>query len=338
MRGVIPIIYEFLDKYYPNCESVILGGSYIEGGFNEYSDFDIVVIDNKAVVSTEKVYLDFGTRFEVNEYSKHSITEQLIREREKGIPVLTGICGLGIVVKGEGIGQGIQQQAQHNAKSGPYSLSAIELSKRITEISSILEAMKKNPNYSARIFLVNLLSIKFPDLILRLNNFWSGKGKRLIRQLEKFDNNLKDMLLDSLCKFYYFNDIQPLEKLLNMYVFNVLDIEPLCVKFSRRKEISLEERRYFITDSIYDLLGSDDFGEQLILINTLSLRLAEFILRSQNIWDNDELKIHQILKRFNEGLYLEFTESLEMAYVQKRFTKLINFTDAFLLSYGGRYF
>jgi hypothetical protein len=341
-NSYLKIVREFLDIHYPDCIIGIIGGSIVTGGFGEYSDYDLVILIEALDRPKEEVIFYLNMRFEVSIHNKDTFLRTLEEERLKGIPVLTVVSAFGEIVKGGKEGYFLINNAKRNYAAGPLKLTEGMLDKKIREISRLFKYAYNSKNKDVRMTLVNLLSLKIPDIILRINERWSGKGKRLVRELGDFDNVVKNDFLNSINHFYQTDNLASLERFYNNCInsrgIKVNDISTSLKDIKRFKITSLDERRYFITDSLYDLIDNDNESEKLIIANTLSLRLIEYILRENDVWRNDEFQIAETIREFNSDFFSTLCDCLSEGYFLGEYDRLINFVDCSLEPYGGRTF
>jgi hypothetical protein len=102
------------------------------------------------------------------------------------------------------------------------------------------------------------------------------------------------------------------------------------------KEAKLE--RYFITEMLDDLIGTDRFEEEVFIINELVERLCNFILVNNQEWVGRGKWIPCLIKKFDQRLYNDLMTALEDFYSSKNKELIKNFVERELDRYGGRYF
>jgi predicted nucleotidyltransferase len=107
------------------------------------------------------------------------------------------------------------------------------------------------------------------------------------------------------------------------------------------EKLSLEDirmSRYFLTDLLDDFIDADNMDEALITFNTLSIQIAEFILRVNGNWIGRGKGLVRALKQYDEQLYKRFMVSLDAFYKAGDKQPFIQFFDDILEPYGGRLF
>ncbi|MEX1030007.1 MAG: nucleotidyltransferase domain-containing protein [Paenibacillaceae bacterium] len=96
--------------------------------------------------------------------------------------------------------------------------------------------------------------------------------------------------------------------------------------------------RYFLTDLLDDFIDTDKTDEALITLNTLSLQVAEFILRSNRKWIGRGKGLVRELRQFDESLCDRFMDSLQSYYQDGNKQPFTEFVDDLLDPHGGRLF
>ncbi|WLR41169.1 nucleotidyltransferase domain-containing protein [Bacillus carboniphilus] len=103
-------------------------------------------------------------------------------------------------------------------------------------------------------------------------------------------------------------------------------------------EDTIRLKRYFISDSLIDFIGSTDRQESLFIANKLSIIVHEFVLRTNKQWIGDSKWIIRSLKEYNIAFAEMFVEAFEAFYRNNEKDKVIELVDNVLDPYGGRLF
>ena len=61
----IEAAFQFIEKYFPNCQGAILAGSVVRGEATETSDLDIVIFDKVLSSSFRVSLVEFGWNIEL---------------------------------------------------------------------------------------------------------------------------------------------------------------------------------------------------------------------------------------------------------------------------------
>ncbi|WP_404336530.1 nucleotidyltransferase domain-containing protein [Planococcus rifietoensis] len=101
---------------------------------------------------------------------------------------------------------------------------------------------------------------------------------------------------------------------------------------------TIRTKRYFITDVLDDLRGSDDRKERLFCVNTLSDLVSEFILRTEQKWIGSSKWVIRSLEAHDHELAVRFVEAFEHFYRTDETAHIIEFVESVLEPYGGRLF
>ncbi|ANU16284.1 nucleotidyltransferase [Planococcus maritimus] len=101
---------------------------------------------------------------------------------------------------------------------------------------------------------------------------------------------------------------------------------------------TIRTKRYFITDVLDDLRGSDDRKERLFCVNTLSDLVSEFILRTEQKWIGSSKWVIRSLEAHDHELAVRFVEAFEHFYRTDETAYIIAFVESVLEPYGGRLF
>ncbi|MGN8646793.1 nucleotidyltransferase domain-containing protein [Gracilibacillus sp. HCP3S3_G5_1] len=101
---------------------------------------------------------------------------------------------------------------------------------------------------------------------------------------------------------------------------------------------TLNTKRYFITDALDDLIGSDNRAESLFIANTLAEQISEFVLRTNKRWIGDSKWMIRSLKDYDKEFTKKFVEAFDTFYKSNKKDKIIILIDDVLSSHGGRLF
>ncbi|MBT2584236.1 nucleotidyltransferase [Planococcus sp. ISL-109] len=101
---------------------------------------------------------------------------------------------------------------------------------------------------------------------------------------------------------------------------------------------TIRMKRYFITDVLDDLRGSEDRRERLFCVNALSDLVSEFILRTERKWIGSSKWVIRSLQAHDPKLAEEFVEVFDLFYKNDETEPVIAFVDRVLEPFGGRLF
>ncbi|QCR30822.1 nucleotidyltransferase domain-containing protein [Lysinibacillus sp. SGAir0095] len=100
----------------------------------------------------------------------------------------------------------------------------------------------------------------------------------------------------------------------------------------------IQSKRYFMTDALEDFIGSTNRAEELMIANTLSDLIQEFVLRSNGRWIGSSKWIIRELNLFDADFTRQFTDAFETFYKHGDKSKVIELVEQILSPYGGRLF
>ncbi|MCM3121749.1 MULTISPECIES: nucleotidyltransferase domain-containing protein [Bacillaceae] len=100
----------------------------------------------------------------------------------------------------------------------------------------------------------------------------------------------------------------------------------------------IEFKRYFITDTLDDFIGTNNKAEELFIANGLADQLQEFILRTNKRWIGKSKWVVRELIRFDPEFTERFIGSFEIYYKTGNKQMIIKLAEEILEEYGGRLF
>ncbi|KGR78238.1 nucleotidyltransferase domain-containing protein [Ureibacillus sinduriensis] len=100
----------------------------------------------------------------------------------------------------------------------------------------------------------------------------------------------------------------------------------------------IQIKRYFITDVLDDFIGSTTRAEELMIANTLTDMIQEFVLRSNGCWIGSSKWIIRELNNLDKLFASQFVDALDTFYKKDDKSKIIDLVDQILQPYGGRLF
>ena len=103
-----------------------------------------------------------------------------------------------------------------------------------------------------------------------------------------------------------------------------------------KKEI--ESKRYFITDTLDDFIGSNNKAEEIFIANTLAEQLQEFVLRTNKRWVGKSKWVVKELNHFDPVFAEQFVEAFSQYYRTGNKHMVIEIADLVLEPFGGRLF
>jgi len=102
-------------------------------------------------------------------------------------------------------------------------------------------------------------------------------------------------------------------------------------------ETEIEDRRYFISDTLDDLDASKPVLDMYGTLANLYNQLGDFVLRAQGKWSGHGKALGRILRREDATLATAFEQAFTAAY-QGDYAPVITLGETLLAPYGGRCF
>ena len=103
-------------------------------------------------------------------------------------------------------------------------------------------------------------------------------------------------------------------------------------------EETIEIKRYFITDTLEDLEGTNRRDEALFIANNLAVHVSEFYLRTNNQWVGNSKWVVRALKKYDTYFAEMFIDAFDSFYRDGEKNKVITLVDNVLKPHGGRLF
>ena len=103
-----------------------------------------------------------------------------------------------------------------------------------------------------------------------------------------------------------------------------------------KKEI--EFKRYFITDTLDDFIGSNNEAEELFIAGTLAEQLQEFVLRTNKRWVGKSKWVVRELNHYDPVFSEKFVEAFSQYYRTGNKKMVVEMAELVLKPYGGRLF
>ncbi|UOR10402.1 nucleotidyltransferase domain-containing protein [Halobacillus amylolyticus] len=101
---------------------------------------------------------------------------------------------------------------------------------------------------------------------------------------------------------------------------------------------TIEVKRYFLTDTLDDFLGSSKREEDLFVASVLAELLIEFYLRTNQQWTGQSKWTIRALRQYDEKFADRIVEAFDTFYKVGDKKQVIAIADSVLEKYGGRLF
>lgn len=101
---------------------------------------------------------------------------------------------------------------------------------------------------------------------------------------------------------------------------------------------TIDEKRYFLTDALEDLIGCADRGEEIFIAGKLAEQVSEFYMRVNRQWIGSSKWIARALRNYDRVLADRLIGSFDELYKKGEKDNVIKTVDEVLAPYGGRLF
>ncbi|SFA85924.1 MULTISPECIES: nucleotidyltransferase [unclassified Bacillus (in: firmicutes)] len=103
-------------------------------------------------------------------------------------------------------------------------------------------------------------------------------------------------------------------------------------------EETIRIKRYFITDALDDLIGSNNRAESIFIANTLADLVHEFVLRTNGHWIGASKWMMRSLREFDQPFAEEYFHAFDTFYKHGEIELVVKLVEAVLEPHGGRLF
>lgn len=103
-------------------------------------------------------------------------------------------------------------------------------------------------------------------------------------------------------------------------------------------EIEIRSKRYFITDTLDDFIGSNNKAEEIFIAGTLAEQLQEFVLRTNKHWVGRSKWVVRELNHYDPVFTDRFVEAFSQYYRKGNKKIVVEMADLVLEPFGGRLF
>ncbi|MCK4980535.1 MAG: nucleotidyltransferase domain-containing protein [Candidatus Delongbacteria bacterium] len=100
----------------------------------------------------------------------------------------------------------------------------------------------------------------------------------------------------------------------------------------------IEAKRYMLTSIIDDLIGCNDFEQQIFIVNQMIEYTCNIILVTNGHWEAKGKWAQKLMKEFDPQIYKEMITALNTFYKSEAKEPLIQFVEKELDKVGGRLF
>lgn len=205
----------FIKKYFPNCQAALLAGSVVRGEATETSDLDIVIFDKSIMSAYRESLFDMGWAIEVFVHNLNSYKEYFKNDFKRAKPSLPRMVSEGLILKDDGIIDGIKNEARELLEHGPeeWAKETIEIKRYF--LTDTLDDFIGSSNRAEELFIANRLAELVSEFVFRTNRKWTGTSKWLIRSLRHYDENFANHFVEAFDLYYKTGDKEQIIQLVD---------------------------------------------------------------------------------------------------------------------------
>ncbi|WP_404458196.1 nucleotidyltransferase domain-containing protein [Sutcliffiella horikoshii] len=193
---------KIIEKFFPDCDGAILAGSVVRGQESSTSHLDIVVFDQKLPASYRESFVELGWPVELFCHNLESYQAFFKSDCERARPCLPRMIAEGIVLKDNGIIDGIKQEVETLLHAGPEKWDEATIKLKRYFLTDVLDDFIGTSNRSEAIFIAGTLAELAAEFVLRTNNWWVGSSKWIHRSLAEFDKDYAETFTEAFDLFY----------------------------------------------------------------------------------------------------------------------------------------
>lgn len=217
--NAIEAAQQLIAQYFPHCDGALLAGSVVRGEATETSDLDIVVFDNNRMTSYRESIVAFGWAIEVFVHNLTSYKQYFHEDYKRARPSMPRMVSEGIVLKDNGILDGIKNEAKLLLDKGPEEWTEQTIKIKQYFITDALDDFIGCSNKAEELFIANALAELVSEFVLRTNRQWIGHSKWVVRALLQHDEAFTLHFIQAFDIFYKTGNKQHIIQLVN----NVLE-------------------------------------------------------------------------------------------------------------------
>ncbi|RYM01722.1 nucleotidyltransferase domain-containing protein [Sporolactobacillus sp. THM7-7] len=186
-----------LEDRFPDCRMAFLGGSSARRELNEYSDIDILIIDDTQPFSYHQCLFCYGWPIELFVFHQDVLSFFFEISRQERIPTLLRLCAEGRVLKDDGSAERMKSQAEKRLKNGPSKWTEGERDRQRFAITDLLNDLNSTTSREETVFIAAKLFDLVPEFVLSAHGQWLGHGKWMFRTLHDFDPSFSEQWLEA---------------------------------------------------------------------------------------------------------------------------------------------
>ncbi len=179
---------QLVAEQYPAARAAWLGGSVVRGDAGPTSDLDITVLLSGPPAPIRRSLEYGGWPVELFVHTEKSFRHFCDKDQQRRQPSMMRLVGETVVlVDKDGSGVRLQQAGLAEIAAGPTALTTDELNLLRYGITGLLDDLADASTDDVRTALASMLWQDAARLLLTGSRLWSGTGKGLLRELNRYD-------------------------------------------------------------------------------------------------------------------------------------------------------
>lgn len=154
-----------------------------------------------------EAFHDYGWMIEILMHNRRSYKHFFESDCKRGRPSLPHMFATGIVLVDDGTASEIQREAQSLLDIGPPEFNQKDVAFCRFMITNHLLDLEGGLSPLNEIFMVNEIANGLHELVLRSQRWWIGKGKRILRALDNYDQVFAAKFEQVFRSFYVNHDV-----------------------------------------------------------------------------------------------------------------------------------
>lgn len=211
--GPIDAAKDLINEKFSECQGAVLAGSVIRGEATSTSDLDIVIFCKHLDASYRESFTYKGWPVEIFVHNLSSYKNFFKMDCDSGKPSMPTMVSEGMIFKDEGVMSSIREEAKYLLKKGPAAWSQDTIDTQRYFITNLIDDLIGSDIRYEQIFIVNTLSDRLQEFVLRMNGQWIGSSKWAFRALDRFDRSFATTFMDAFEAFYQSGEINQIIQL-----------------------------------------------------------------------------------------------------------------------------
>lgn len=261
------IILEEINNKFGKC-LVLVTGSYIQGGFKNSSDIDLIIISPIVAISHNEKFFSqkLNRKLDCLVLPRNRVSEEVDKSYNSKLGALIRMISKGeILFDEDNTFLEIKKKCEFYFQKGKtFELNEHDIKNKCIKVSNAIEDLTDSNSIIENYFILNRIIDQLSSLYLIANNLWESEGKSQAKRLNEI---CPDFVIDiqKILESYFIDNLVS-ENTIKILTRHLNKFKPFTENYSTRKGI-LSDDTLFI--ELLDLTVSDYF----IIIKNLSVHI-----------------------------------------------------------------